>query len=77
MSRPEDVHPDIRAVACDLTVPSMRSVVPGPGLRAKVPADKLGDTEVFHSLYLPMDWRPDQRYPVLVEYAGNGPYANE
>ena len=33
-------------------------------------------TKVYHALYLPTDWHPDRKYPVLVEYAGNGPYRN-
>ena len=33
-------------------------------------------TEVYHLLYLPKDWQPGKRYPVIVEYAGNGPYQN-
>jgi hypothetical protein len=28
-------------------------------------------TEVAHALYLPTDWSPDKRFPVLVEYLGN------
>jgi hypothetical protein len=31
---------------------------------------------VRHTLYLPTDWVPGKRYPVLVEYAGNGGYRN-
>jgi hypothetical protein len=33
-------------------------------------------TSVYHTLYLPKDWRPGKSYPVLIEYAGNGPYRN-
>ena len=28
-------------------------------------------TAVYHSLYLPTDWKPDGNYPVIVEYTGN------
>jgi hypothetical protein len=31
---------------------------------------------VYHVLCLPEDWQAGQRYPVIVEYAGNGPYKN-
>lgn len=27
-------------------------------------------------LYLPPDWRPGEKYPILVEYPGNGGYRN-
>jgi hypothetical protein len=28
-------------------------------------------TQVYHSLYLPTDWKPGGKYPVIVEYTGN------
>ena len=34
------------------------------------------DTQVYHALYLPVDWQPEKRYPVIVEYAGNGPFTS-
>ena len=34
------------------------------------------DTEVYHALYLPTDWEAGKRFPVIVEYAGNGSYSN-
>ena len=39
-------------------------------------ASGLDADEVYHLLYLPKDWQPGKRYPVIVEYAGNGPYQN-
>ncbi len=47
---------------------------PAPGRRVKQTLPKYGGTKVHHALYLPPDWRPGGRYPVLVEYPGNGPY---
>lgn len=63
--------PDIRSVATDLTVPELMESAPGPGKRVRVGGD------LYHVLYLPEDWRPNHRYPVIVEYAGNGEYRNE
>jgi hypothetical protein len=73
--------PDIRTVPLDLVLPSMTEGMPQPGRRIKQVAAPFQDTEVHHALYLPTDWRPrderDQpRYPLIVEYAGNGPYSN-
>src|SRR3546814_19911103 len=34
-------------------------------------------TEVYHALYLPRNWKPDGKYPVIVEYAGNGVVRNK
>jgi len=41
--------------------------------RARRSAAREG-AQVHHTLYLPTDWKPDARLPVLVEYAGNGGY---
>jgi acetyl esterase/lipase len=30
-----------------------------------------GNDTIFHAVYLPSDWKPDQSYPVIVEYPGN------
>jgi hypothetical protein len=47
---------------------------PGAGRRARVRS--VDAPEIYHVLYLPTDWRPGRRYPVIVEYAGNGNYRN-
>ena len=33
-------------------------------------------TELYHVTWLPTDWKAGERYPVIVELAGNGPYRN-
>jgi hypothetical protein len=55
----------------------MTSAAPAPGRRVKQISPEYLGTEVYHSLYLPKDWRKGKRYPVIVEYAGNGPYRSE
>jgi len=72
-----DPLPDIREVPCDLTPPRMRDGPPAAGLRVRQVAPEYADTDVYHTLYLPPTWRPGRRYPVIVEYAGNGPYEDE
>ena len=49
---------------------------PAAGKRVKQVHPDWKQTEVYHVLYLPKDWQPGKRYPVIVEYAGNGPYQN-
>ena len=72
----EDDWPDIRSVPRDLCPPGIRDSAPAPGCRVRqVPAAYLG-TEVYHTLYLPVDWQEGKRYPLIVEYPGNGPYTN-
>lgn len=65
--------PDYRTVAADLNVPQMVGAKAGPGQRVRWTLPEF-DSKVYCSLYLPSDWQPNQSYPVLVEYAGNGGY---
>ncbi|MEL6108712.1 MAG: hypothetical protein AAFU85_22120 [Planctomycetota bacterium] len=55
----------------DLMTPAMVDEPPAAGRRVRMVAPEYVGTEVYHSLYLPSDWKPDRRYPVLVEYTGN------
>lgn len=70
--------PDLREVQADLVVPPLVDQpvkgVPGAGRRVKVCDPDSPD--IYHVLYLPTDWKPGRRYPVIVEYAGNGNYRN-
>ena len=68
---------DISSVKPDLVIPSLTKGKPAAGKRVKQTHPDWKDTEVYHVIYLPKDWRPDKRYPVIVEYAGNGPYKNK
>lgn len=72
-----NVLPDIRTVPPDLKPPGMADQAPAPGKRVKQVAPAYKNTKVYHSLYLPTDWQRGMLYPVLIEYAGNGPYKNE
>jgi hypothetical protein len=67
---------DIREVEPDLEVPPMVEGEPEPGKRVRQVLPGYSQTAVYHTLYLPMDWQADQRYPLIVEYAGNGGYRN-
>ena len=68
---------DVRSRRIDLHVPPISQGSPGPGKRVRVTAPEFRGTDVHHVLYLPTDWEPRRRYPVIVEYAGNGPYRNK
>ena len=76
LPQPTESFPDIRSVEPDLTVPILGAGTPGPGLRVTTHRAGFGEG-VYHVLYLPRDWRPRRRYPVIVEYAGNGNYSNQ
>ena len=68
--------PDIYTVPADLVLPKLASGNPAAGKRVKQAHPDWKQTKVYHLLYLPKDWQPGKRYPVIVEYAGNGPYQN-
>lgn len=65
---------DMRAL---FQVPSMTSGNPAPGKRIKLVTAGWESTQIHHALYLPKDWNPDRKWPVIVEYPGNGGYANK
>ena len=70
--------PDIKTAAPDLKTPEMVDGAATAGKRVKQVAPEYKGTQVFHTLYLRTDWKPGakRKYPVIVEYAGNGPYRN-
>ena len=68
--------PDISTIAPDLNVPAMAAGEPAPGRRVRQTTRGWEATEVYHALYLPVDWKADGRFPVIVEWAGNGAYRN-
>ena len=68
--------PDIRSVPPDLIVPDAEDGPPRAGRRVRRTLSEYQGTEVHHTLYLPTDWQPGRRYPVLIEYPGNGPYTS-
>lgn len=55
----------------DLTTPSMTQGAPAPGKRVKMVLPDYNDTDLYHALYLPVDWKEGVKFPVIVEYAGN------
>ena len=68
--------PDIESVKPDLTVPAMQNGEPAAGRRVRQVLPAYQQTAVYHTIYLPTDWQPGKSYPVIVEYAGNGPFRN-
>ena len=55
----------------DLITPPMTSAEPAAGRRVRQVSPEYEGTAVYHSLYLPVDWEPGKKYPVIVEYTGN------
>ena len=63
--------PDISSVPADLVLPEATTGAPAPGKRVRHTLPSWSHTSVYHVLYLPTDWTPAQRYPVIVEWTGN------
>jgi hypothetical protein len=55
----------------DLVTPVMTNDAPAPGKRVRQVAPEYKGTEVYHTLYLPTNWKKGKQYPVIVEYTGN------
>jgi len=55
----------------DLVTPVMTDEAPAAGKRVRQTSQEYVGTQVYHSLYLPLNWKPGGQYPVLVEYTGN------
>ena len=68
--------PDIATVPEDLKVPAISDAAPAAGLRVRQTTAGWQGTAVHHTLYLPVNWKPGGKFPVLVEYAGNGGFKN-
>lgn len=75
-ARPEPAKIDLQAIKPDIVVPVMKEADPAPGKRVKQQLPEQTQTKIYHALYLPTNWSADRRWPVLVEYPGNGPYSN-
>ena len=70
--------PDLSSVGSDLRVPECQMTgQPAAGKRVAQTTEGWTGTSVHHALYLPADWKPGGRFPVLIEYPGNGNYQNK
>ena len=70
-------YPDVRSVAPDLNTPEVTNEAAAAGRRVRQSTPDYEGTSVYHALYLPPGWSSSRRYPVIVEYAGNGGYRNQ
>jgi len=68
---------DVRSIAADVDLPPLTHESPGPGRRSIRKAAVVDDSQAYHLVSLPTDWVPSRRYPVLVEWTGNGPFEND
>jgi len=64
-------HPDVLHLPADLENPALTDGEPAPGKSVLKSLPSYAGTKVAHALYLPADWKPGGRYPVIIEYLGN------
>jgi hypothetical protein len=60
----------------DVLAPPLTAGPPAPGRWVKQTLPGYEGTAAYHCLYLPTDWQPGKKYPVLVGFPGNGPFRN-
>ncbi|MEX0643225.1 MAG: carboxypeptidase regulatory-like domain-containing protein [Pirellulales bacterium] len=51
--------------------PPVTNEAPAAGKRVRVTNAEYAGSNVYHTLYLPTDWTPGGKYPVIIEYAPN------
>ena len=64
-------HPDVLTVPADLENPALTNGEPAPEKAVLQSLPRYAGTKVAHAIYLPADWKPGKRYPVIIEYLGN------
>ena len=64
-------HADDKPKTQDLVTPIMTEAEPAAGRRVRQVAPEYKGTDVYHALYLPVDWKPGGKFSVIVEYTGN------
>ncbi len=65
---------DFSLLTPDLVVPPLMDSAPAAGRRVRCVLPEHAGSALFHTLHLPTSWRPDRRWPLIVEYPGNGPH---
>lgn len=68
---------NLNDVPADLRLPPIEAAAPAAGRRVSQTTTGWEGPALHHTLYLPTDWTPSGSWPVIVEYPGNGGYANK
>lgn len=67
---------NLNSLPSDLKVPAVIQEPPQPGKRVWQTNPGFEQTEIAHALYLPSEWKSGKKYPVIMEYPGNGGFSN-
>lgn len=76
VTEPKSAAANVHDLPSDLVVPAMTDGAPAAGKRVRQFNAGFEGSEVYHALYLPPEWKAGGKYPVLVEYPGNGGFKN-
>ena len=76
VAQPERQAVNLHDLKSDLVVPGISDEKPAPGKRVCQANPGYEGWDLYHILYLPTDWNSERKYPVIVEYPGNGGYTN-
>jgi hypothetical protein len=68
---------ELKSVPEDLVIPEISEGAPAAGKRVSLTVPGYEGSAAHHILYLPTDWQPGKKYPVLFEYPGNGGFKNK
>ena len=63
---------DLKKIPFDLTPPPITEGEPAAGRRVLQALPEYQGSAVRHTLFLPNDWQPGRKLPLIVEYSGNG-----
>jgi len=67
---------NLNDIPSDIVVPQMVEGKPAAGKRIKHNWPEENNTAIHHALYLPDNWTAKSKWPVIIEFAGNGGYKN-
>ena len=67
---------NLNDIPSDIVVPKMIEGKPAAGKRVKHHWPGENNTAIHHALYLPENWNAKSKWPVIIEFAGNGGYKN-
>lgn len=68
---------NLHQIKSDLIIPAVTDAKPMAGRRFRMKLSEYSSWDLAHVVYLPSDWKPGRKYPVLVEYPSNGGYRNK
>lgn len=74
---PKGRHPDVLVYDRIFEKPDISEGTPQAGKLVRQYLTGLEDHDLHHLLYLPTNWSPTQRFPVIFEYNGQGAYVDQ